>query len=464
MGASSGPGQGDPAAIGKAIGIVGGGQLAWMLAESARRHDVPLHVQTPGAQDPAVAIATSVVLAEVRDVAGTAELARRCQAISFENEWVDLDGLAPLEAAGVHFVPRLDALRPLVSKRSQRELLQRFNLPSPRWFPLEQVAFQAQEPPDDRADGAADSGGAGGAAGAGGSGGADGGGQNGGGVDPAGSAAGSSVDAVGVAPPRLPDGFGYPVMAKAASGGYDGRGTVLLRDTAELEALLERVTPAEWIVEEYVTFEQELAVVAARDSQGEVVVFPLVQTQQHGQVCDWVLAPLEASQALEQAVRNIAASLLTSLNYVGVLAIEFFYGPHGLLINELAPRTHNSGHYTIEACTVSQFDQQLRVVGGEPALEPDLVVPGALMVNLLGFENRDVADPAADYASQREALAALPEAHLHWYGKAGSSIGRKLGHVTLLLRQADPEARRQEAMERLAQVRQIWPLPPDPEP
>ena len=455
MGASSGPGQGDPAAIGKAIGIVGGGQLAWMLAESARRHNVPLHVQTPGAQDPAVAIATSVVLAEVRDVAGTAELARRCQAISFENEWVDLDGLAPLEAAGVHFVPRLDALRPLVSKRSQRELLQRFNLPSPRWFPLEQLAFQAQEPPDDRSDGAADSGGAGGAGG---------GGQNGGGVDPAGPAAGSSVDAVGLASPRLPDGFGYPVMAKAASGGYDGRGTVLLRDTAELEALLERVTPAEWIVEEYVTFEQELAVVAARDSQGEVVVFPLVQTQQHGQVCDWVLAPLEASQALEQAVRNIAASLLTSLNYVGVLAIEFFYGPHGLLINELAPRTHNSGHYTIEACTVSQFDQQLRVVGGAPALEPDLVVPGALMVNLLGFENRDVADTAADYASQREALAALPEAHLHWYGKAGSSIGRKLGHVTLLLRQADPEARRQEAMERLAQVRQIWPLPPDPEP
>ena len=461
MGASSGPGQGDPAAIGKAIGIVGGGQLAWMLAESARRHDVPLHVQTPGAQDPAVAIATSVVLAEVRDVAGTAELARRCQAISFENEWVDLDGLAPLEAAGVHFVPRLDALRPLVSKRSQRELLQRFNLPSPRWFPLEQLAFQAQEPPDDRSDGAADSGGAGGA---GGSGGADAGGQNGGGVDPAGPAAGSSVDAVGLASPRLPDGFGYPVMAKAASGGYDGRGTVLLRDTAELEALLERVTPAEWIVEEYVTFEQELAVVAARDSQGEVVVFPLVQTQQHSQVCDWVLAPLEASQALEQAVRNIAASLLTSLNYVGVLAIEFFYGPRGLLINELAPRTHNSGHYTIEACTVSQFDQQLRVVGGEPALEPDLVVPGALMVNLLGFENRDVANPAADYASQREALAALPEAHLHWYGKAGSSIGRKLGHVTLLLRQADPEARRQEAMERLAQVRQIWPLPPDPKP
>ena len=172
-------------------------------------------------------------------------------------------------------------------------------------------------------------------------------------------------------------------------------------------------------------------------------------------------------------MRNIAASLLTSLQYVGVLAIEFFYGKTGLLINELAPRTHNSGHYSIEACSLSQFEQQLRVVSGQSALEPDLVVPGALMVNLLGFEDRPASDSAtdpatipasdsaSDYASQREALAALPDAHLHWYGKAGASVGRKLGHITLLLRQSDPAARRQEAMERLEQVRQHWPLPPE---
>lgn len=444
MGASSEPGHDDPAAIGNAIGqsigIVGGGQLAWMLAESARRHDVPLHVQTPGLQDPAVALASSVVQAEVRDVAATAELARRCQAISFENEWVDLEGLKPLEAGGVCFVPALDALRPLVCKRSQRELLQRLNLPSPRWFPLDQLQAEEEEPL--ASDGSA--------------------------PEPSGAsppnADGSQPLPAAEAGPRLPQGFSYPLMAKAASGGYDGRGTAVLRDDAQLEALLERVNPADWIVEEFVSFEQELAVVAARDNQGEVVIFPLAQTHQHGQVCDWVLAPLEANQALEQAVRNIAASLLTSLHYVGVLAIEFFYGDRGLLINELAPRTHNSGHYTIEACTLSQFDQQLRVVGGQPALEPDLVVPGALMVNLLGFEKREMADPEADFLSQREALAALPDAHLHWYGKTGSSIGRKLGHVTLLLRQADPEALRQEAMERLAQVRQIWPLPSDPGP
>ena len=216
---------------------------------------------------------------------------------------------------------------------------------------------------------------------------------------------------------------------------------------------------ADWIVEEFVPFEQELALVAARDQHGDVVLFPLVQTHQHVQVCDWVLAPVEASHALQQRARNIAASLLTALDYVGVLSIELFYGPQGLLVNELAPRTHNSGHYSIEACSLSQFDQQLLTVGGARAEAPQLLVPGALMVNLLGFEARGADHPEADYPQQRAALQALPQLHLHWYGKQGSSVGRKLGHVTVLLQQGDAQARRQEAMERLDQIRRIWPLP-----
>lgn len=408
------------------IGIVGGGQLAWMLAQAARHRGVDLHVQTPGAQDPAVALATSVVQAEVRDVAATRELAGRCSAISFENEWVDLDGLKPLAADGVTFLPDLEALRPLVCKRSQRELLQRLNLPSPAWFPLQQVHEPpAPEEPEEGADQSPEPD-----------------------VSPA---------------PALPEGFRYPLMAKASTGGYDGKGTALLRSDADLERLLEQVDAEAWIVEEFVRFELELAVVAARDAQGEVVCLPVVQTHQHQQVCDWVLAPYEAPHALQQAVRNIAASLLTALNYVGVLSIELFYGPQGLMINELAPRTHNSGHFSIEACDLSQFDLQLLCVSGQPVAEPALQAAGALMVNLLGFEERPADDPAAHYDALRQRLAGLPDAHLHWYGKAGSSIGRKLGHVTLLLHQADAAARRQEGMQRLEQVRQIWPLPPGPE-
>ena len=419
---------------GASIGIVGGGQLAWMLAEAAQRRGVPLYVQTPGPQDPAVALATGVVQADVRDAAATRRLAEHCQAISFENEWLDLEALAPLAADGVHFVPDLEALRPLICKRSQRDLLQRLNLPSPRWFPLQQLCASPAAEAHDGSDHSPSHGAA---------------------------AAGTAADSPAIA---LPQGFDYPLMAKQASGGYDGRGTVVLRAAADLEALLARVEPDQWIVEEFVAFEQELALVAARDSAGEVACFPLVQTHQHQQVCDWVLAPVEASHALQQRARNIAASLLTSLNYVGVLSIEFFYGPRGLLVNELAPRTHNSGHYTIEACTLSQFDQQLLTVAGALAPEPELLVPGALMVNLLGFEQRSDADPAADYGPQRAALEALPQLHLHWYGKRGSSIGRKLGHVTVLLQQSDPAARRQEAMLWLEQVRQIWPLPPDSSP
>ena len=407
------------------IGIVGGGQLAWMLAEAARRRGVELHVQTPGAQDPAVALASSVVQADVRDVAATRELAGRCSAISFENEWVDLDGLAALAADGVCFLPSLDALRPLVCKRSQRELLQRLNLPTPAWFCLEQVLPAAVDPPAE---------------------------------PPAPSALSAPQPAP--AGPALPAGFAYPLMAKAATGGYDGKGTAVLRSDSDLEALLQRVDPAGWIVEEFVAFDQELAVVAARDQLGQVECLPIVQTHQHRQVCDWVLAPAEVGHAVQQAVRNIAASLLTALDYVGVLAIEFFYGPRGLQINELAPRTHNSGHYSIEACSFSQFDLQLLSVSGAALSEPVLAAPGALMVNLLGFEERSSDDPASAYDSRRQQLAALPDAHLHWYGKAGSSLGRKLGHITLLLRREDPAARREEAMQRLDQVRAIWPLPP----
>ena len=182
--------------------------------------------------------------------------------------------------------------------------------------------------------------------------------------------------------------------------------------------------------------------------------YPLVETHQQDQVCDWVLAPAQASQSLEAMARNMAASLLTALDYVGVLSIEFFYGPAGLLVNELAPRTHNSGHYSIEACSISQFAQQVRIVDGQPLQAPELTAAGALMVNLLGIDRGEAEREAA-----LAALAALPQATLHWYGKQGSALGRKLGHLTVLLQASDPEERALEAHQRLEEIRSIWPLP-----
>jgi 5-(carboxyamino)imidazole ribonucleotide synthase len=150
-------------------------------------------------------------------------------------------------------------------------------------------------------------------------------------------------------------------------------------------------------------------------------------------------------------------SLLTAIEYVGVLTIEFFYGPDGLQVNEIAPRTHNSGHVTIEACLTSQFAQQARIVAGLPLGDAELKVPGALMVNLLGFEHG-----STDSAERIHQLSAIPGASVHWYGKRESSPGRKLGHITLLLDAPGAEQRKVQADKLLAVVRSIWPLPPEP--
>ncbi|MEB3327334.1 MAG: 5-(carboxyamino)imidazole ribonucleotide synthase [Synechococcus sp.] len=381
------------APAGSAIGVVGGGQLAMLLASAARDLEVPFHIQTPSPHDPAAALATSVVLAGIDDIPATRELARRSTAITFENEWVDLHALAPLDFEGVLFVPSLEALLPLVCKRRQRLLLQGLGLPTPRW---------CEWPAD------------------------------------------------GV----LPADFSFPLMAKLASGGYDGKGTVVIEGPEELASLPTRVAKGDWILEEMVSFELELSQLACRDRAGNLLCYPLVQTRQHQQVCDWVLAPAPVPQAVQAYARNIAASLITAINYVGVLSIELFYGPGGLQVNEIAPRTHNSGHLTIEAAHTSQFEQQVRIVSGLPMGPVDLRVPGALMVNLLGLEGS-----ATDYSSQREALADLPGAHVHWYGKQGSNAGRKLGHITMVLNGVDPKERSCEAEELLARVRRIWPLP-----
>lgn len=379
------------------IGVVGGGQLARMLVQAAAQRDVPIAVQTSDAADPAAGLASRLVAADPRDVAGTRELVVGCDGITFENEWVNIDALLPLEQQGVRFQPSLAALSPLVDKLSQRQLLDDLAIPSPPWCPLSLIS---------------------------------------------------------PAQPALPQGWTFPVMAKASRGGYDGKGTVVLRDIDGLAQLLRAVPADDWLLESWVDYELELALVVSRDQRGRIRHFPLVQTHQHQQVCDWVLAPAPVDPSVAALAYNVAASLMTKLGYVGVLALEFFYGPAGLQVNEIAPRTHNSGHFSIEACTSSQFDQQLCIAAGLPVPDPELKSRGALMVNLLGLDPE--RHPPLD--QRLEALEAIPGLHLHWYGKSPETPGRKLGHVTLLLEGDTLLKRRDEAESALAAIRRIWPL------
>ena len=379
------------------IGVVGGGQLALMLCEAAKSREVDVIVQSASDQDPAMAVAQEQVSGAPTDVAATAELLKRCQHITFENEWIPVDALRALDRDGVVFSPSLVSLLPLVNKLSQRRMLDDLAIPSPAWIALDEVNTDS---------------------------------------------------------PALPAGWTFPVMAKAAHGGYDGKGTCVISDLKSLRKLLSSVSVEDWLLETWVTYERELALVVSRDQQGRIRSLPLVETHQKSQVCDWVLAPAPAEQLLEATAYNIAASLLTSLDYVGVMALEFFYGPAGLMVNEIAPRTHNSGHFSIEACSSSQFDQQLCITAGLPVPTTGLVVPGAIMVNLLGLRSEGVESLEKRLA----ALEAIPSSHLHWYGKK-EMPGRKVGHVTVLLDQADDEARGLEAERLLKQIREIWPNP-----
>lgn len=431
---------GEPRPV-RSIGIVGGGQLAWMLAREARKLGVELHVQTPDPLDPATREAASVVVAPLDDGEATRVLAGRAARISFENEWIPMAILEPLEREGIAFLPDLASLEPLLNKRSQRQLLNQLNLPTPHWAGME----ASQHPPSLQPleSGPSDSA-----------------------LLETSWPGAESPSAWPPSPlfpplpqgPQLPDGLTFPVMAKLSCGGYDGKGTRLLANLEELENHLASHSPEEWILEERVGFEMELAQVVCRDLTGEVRCFPLVQTHQRDRVCDWALFPAPVNHAVEACARNVSMSLATSLNYAGVMGIEFFYGPSGLLVNEVAPRVHNSGHLTLEACATNQFAQHVRIVAGLPLGPTEPVVKGALMVNLLGYEPADGAEAKKAHQRQRQALAALKGAQLHWYGKRPRP-GRKLGHVTFVLEADGPQEREEERLRRLAEVRALWPWP-----
>ncbi len=373
----------------KRIGVIGGGQLAWMMASAAQELGLKLAIQTPDVTDVAVSLAGDVVFAAVDDVAATQILATKCDVITFENEFVDLDGLGKINTV---FTPPLAALAPLLDKYSQRCYLRDLGLPVPKFAVLEQ--------------------------------------------------------------PELPPGFEFPVVIKARRNGYDGQGTFVIAAKSALVDLYHRYPDTPFLVEEFVAFDRELAIIAARGVSGEVVTYPILETQQEDQVCRRVFTLDDLSDRTIETCKSIASKLLISLDAIGVFGIELFATSDGrVLVNEIAPRTHNSGHLTIEACVTSQFSQLIRAVAGLPLGSTELTCGGAVMVNLLGYE-----DSQDDYLTKRQQIAAIPDTYVHWYGKQ-SRIGRKLGHVTVLVgvgsRQTDQDYRQQaEALAR--QVERIW--------
>jgi 5-(carboxyamino)imidazole ribonucleotide synthase len=353
------------------LGVMGGGQLGRMFVHAAQSLGFRTAVLDPDPDSPAGAVAHHHVLAGYADAAGLADLAAACSAVTIEFENVPAQALRTL-AARVVVAPSDAAVQTCQDRAAEKRHFERAGVAC--------APFQAVESDAD--------------------------------------VAGPNID-------RL-----LPGILKTARLGYDGKGQMAVGTATELAQAWAQLKRAPCVLEKRLPLRRELSVVVARAGEGHMVHLPVQQNLHRDgilavtQVPAPDVSPALALQAVTQALR-----LADSLGYVGVLCVEFFVLDDGSLVaNEMAPRPHNSGHYSIDACDVSQFELQVRTLAGLPLVAPRLHSP-AVMLNLLGdlwFAGPGVAPVEPDWA----ALLALPGIHLHLYGKSEPRPGRKMGHVT----------------------------------
>lgn len=361
------------------VGMVGGGQLARMTHQSAIALGQSLRVLALAPDDGAALVAADVQYGDHTDLAALRTFAKACDVVTFDHEHVPTEHIRTLAAEGVKLFPPADALLHAQDKRAMRERLGELGAPNPTWRPV-------AEPADLVAFG---------------------------------------------------DETGWPVVLKAARGGYDGRGVWLVDDAAQAGELATTLLAGgtRLIVEERVPLRRELAVQVARSPFGQVAAYPVVETVQRDGICVEVLAPAPGlPEELAVAAQQLAIDLATALGVVGLLAVELFEvadraapGGSRIVVNELAMRPHNSGHWTIEGARTSQFEQHLRAVLDYPMGDTSLTAPVAVMANVLGGE------PGGMSIDERlhHLFAAEPGAKVHLYGKQVRP-GRKIGHVTVL--------------------------------
>ncbi len=349
-----------PLAPGSAIGILGGGQLGRMLALAAARLGFDVVVLEREADSPAGRVAVKLIVGDYTDEAALAELAAATSLVTYEFENVPAASVAWLTAHGVEVAPGEQALAVAQDRVAEKTFLNAHGAPT--------VAFAAAGTPEE------------------------------------------AVAAVA----RL----GAPALMKTRREGYDGKGQRWIEHAPDAAAAFAELGGVPVIVEAAAEFVRELSVIAARGRDGATAVYPLAENHHEHGILRRSIAPARASQATVDQAERIAARVLAGLDYVGVIGIELFEMADGrLLVNEIAPRVHNTGHWTEDGCEVDQFEQHIRAVAGWP-LGPTKPIAHVEMLNLLGEE----ADAWAKFAAE-------PETRIHLYGKRGARPGRKMGHL-----------------------------------
>lgn len=348
---------------GQTIGIIGGGQLGRMMAVAAKEAGFKIAVLEPSMDSPCGQVADIRIVASYDDEAALEELAEVSDVITFEFENIDYEGLKRLSEKA--YVPQgAELVRITQNRVTEKAAIVEAGCPVAPYI----VANTYEE----------------------------------------------LVTQVGQ--------IGFPCVVKTARGGYDGKGQQLLKTTEDLPLAKELFTHSVCVAEGFVPFTKEISVIVQRNGHGETYCLPVGENIHVHHILHETIVPARISDETAKKAEQAAAQIADHLQLVGTLAVEMFVLEDGqIVINELAPRPHNSGHYSIEACNVSQFHQHIRAVCGWPLRKPKLWAP-SIMVNVLGQHVMPLSNSVAKY----------PDWSIHLYGKAEAKVNRKMGHVTIM--------------------------------
>jgi 5-(carboxyamino)imidazole ribonucleotide synthase len=358
---------------GNTLGVLGGGQLGRMFAQAAERLGYHVHIFEPSPESAAAEVSAHAVHAPYTDLAALEAFVRGCAAVTYEFENIPVGPLQHIETTGV-FRPKWQILEITQNRLREKTWLRKNKFPH--------VPFAECEANADLA---------------------------------------ATIRQIGI-----------PCVVKTADFGYDGKGQQKISDEASLAHAVTSFQGQRAVVERWVDFKCELSVLVARSTQGETRSFPVAENIHTKHILDFSLVPARVSTTVQERARALAEAIATRLDLVGLLAVELFLtNREEILVNELAPRPHNSGHWTLDACVTSQFEQHVRAVAGLPLGDVSTTAPATVMVNILG-DAWQWSDGQCTGAPDWSALLREPRVHLHLYGKNEPRLGRKMGHFTVI--------------------------------
>ena len=349
------------------IGILGGGQLGRMLTLEAKRMGFRVVTLEPLPDSPCGQVADGQIVAAYDDMRAIGELGARTDVVTYEFENIPLASVETLEAEHRLVRPNGEVLRVTQERILEKSFVRECGIPTTPFAPVR------------------------------------------------------NADELRIATAAI----GYPAVLKTVTGGYDGKGQWVVRNADEAAAAFADARGRELICEGFVYFEKELSIIAARNAADEIVTFPLAENIHDTGVLATTIVPARVGDAVALRAQEYAVTIARALDIVGTFCIEYFYVDGELLVNEIAPRVHNSGHYSLDATQISQYEAHVRAICDLPLVQPRMLVPAVVMVNILGTGEGDSLDGAV-------ALLRDPDASLHLYGKANASLRRKMGHFTVL--------------------------------